>query len=810
MISFDGSTNELHELLLQELASLTDADRVIREMLAQSRGALWIGEPKSNRIIYCSPAWSAIWGRPVSERPTTVDAHLANVHPEDRARNELVIRELGGEPVTHEYRILRPDGTERWVRDTLFRLAGSGGDAERYAGFIEDITEERAAGEARARSERLFSTITANSHTMMVLADEHGTIRFATEASLPLLGYTREETLGRTAADFVHPEDLPAVLEALQRCVAEPGHLAQVEARMRCKDGGTRIAQLSGTNLLHEPAVRSVVVTMHDVTDLRQREEELRTSQGRLRTVLDSLHAFVGLLTPEGELMFVNRAALDCIGHADDTALVGRHFADTPYWTDPASRDALLRAISAARDGRAARLDVKHHDATGRELIVDFMLTPVKDPTGRVLYLVPAGIDVTAREEAAAALRQKEQELRQVQKMEAVGRLAGGVAHDFNNIITAVMAFSDILLTDLPHDSPSRSDAEEIRRAADRAQALTRQLLAFSRHQIMEPQPFVVCHRVKGMLGMLKRLVGEDVLLDVSCDESGPKVFADPGQIEQVVLNLAVNARDAMPHGGRLDISVGTVRNVAGEAQWVRMKVSDTGCGMPSEVMEHVFEPFFTTKPLGQGTGLGLSTVYGIVKQSGGFIEIESEVGTGTTFTITLPAWVGDLPATEPAEIPEIASLAGEIALLVEDDETVRSVTRRVLERAHLRVIEATNGREGLERLAEHPEVGLVITDIVMPRMSGLEMLSRMRQEGLIPAVLVTSGYTEETLANHGNVPADARYLDKPFTAEALLEAARAAIQAHRATGEFQAVAPSVGGPGGTLMNAEMLGAGER
>jgi len=778
MVSFNGSTNDIRELLIRELAALKDSDHILREMLAQARGVLWIAEPASDLVVYVSPAWSEIWGRPLSERPRTIEQHIATVHPDDRARMDVEAREALGGYRASEYRILRLDGTTRWIRDTIFALQASPGAPQRYAGFAEDVTAEKAAADAQARSDSLFRVVTENAHTMMILVDGDGVVRFATPASLPLLGYTLADTLGKSAADFVVPEDLPKVARTLQQCMMQPRTPVHVEARARHRDGTVKTVHLEGTSLLDEPAVRSIVVTMHDITELRAREEEVRESEKRLRTVLDSLHAFAGLLSPDGAVRMINRAAMDAVGITDEGALIGLPFADTPFWTDPPSRERLLAALDEARAGRATRFDVKHILPGDRTVIVDFSLAPALDAAGKVLYLVPAGIDVTAREDAAAALRQKEQELLQAQKMEAVGRLAGGVAHDFNNIITAVMAFSDMVLMDLPVDSTSRDDVAEIRNAADRAQALTRQLLAFSRHQVMEPRPFKLCVQVKGMLGMLKRLVGEDVFVSIVCDEEGSEVLADPGQIEQVVLNLAVNARDAMPQGGSLALSVAREPGI-GSADRVCLRVRDTGCGMSAEVLKHVFEPFFTTKPLGQGTGLGLSTVYGIVKQSGGVVEIESAVGQGTTFLVGLPRFTGEAPPLEAATRPaSVLRAPDETVLLVEDDDVVRAVARRVLERARFRVIEARNGVDGLEQLERfRSDIALVITDIVMPQMSGIEMLHQMRERGIHPAVLVTSGYTEETLVHHGAVPADARYLDKPFTGESLIEAARQALE---------------------------------
>jgi two-component system cell cycle sensor histidine kinase/response regulator CckA len=362
--------------------------------------------------------------------------------------------------------------------------------------------------------------------------------------------------------------------------------------------------------------------------------------------------------------------------------------------------------------------------------------------------------------------------------MEAVGRLAGGVAHDFNNLLTVITGYSELLLRSLASGAPERLHAEEIRKAADQAAALTGQLLAFGRKQMLAPQVLDPNDLIRDMEKMLRRVIGEDIDLATSLAESLGCVRADPGQLQQVVLNLAINARDAMPHGGKLTIETSNVTLDRAYArkylevqtgQYVLLAVSDTGCGMSQEVRSHLFEPFFTTKEIGKGTGLGLSTIYGIVKQSGGHIAVYSEPGQGTTFKVYLPQ-VDEAGTAAPAA-PAIQGLPGgnEVVLLVEDQDRVRGLTREVLSRCGYTVLEAPNGCEGLRLVQEHAgPIHLLMTDVVMPEMNGRALADRLASLRPEIRVLFTSGYTDGAVVRHGVLKAKTAFLQKPFTPEGL------------------------------------------
>jgi signal transduction histidine kinase len=381
------------------------------------------------------------------------------------------------------------------------------------------------------------------------------------------------------------------------------------------------------------------------------------------------------------------------------------------------------------------------------------------------------------RKRTEDALRQSEEQLRQAQKMEAVGRLAGGIAHDFNNLLTVITSYTDLLLEDLDPGDPIREDVGQIRKAAEGAAALTRQLLAFSRQQALAPRVLSLKTSIASAEPLLERLIGEDVHLTTSVAPDLGAVKADPGQLEQVIINLAVNARDAMPTGGRLTIEAANVEG----GRYVMLALSDTGIGMDEETKSRIFEPFFTTKAAGKGTGLGLATVYGIVKQSGGFIGVQSELGRGTTFQVYLPRV--DEPAetdTAGAALPEPRG-GSETVLVVEDEPPVRIVTRQVLERYGYAVLEAPDGETALHLAAKHHgPIHLLLTDVVMPGLSGRQLAEQLGRLRPAIKVLYASGYAENALAHHGIPESGISYLRKPFAPETLARRVRDVLDSSR------------------------------
>jgi two-component system cell cycle sensor histidine kinase/response regulator CckA len=544
---------------------------------------------------------------------------------------------------------------------------------------------------------------------------------------------------------------------------------------------------LSGTGILPHPVgdvtglVIAVVLAvamafMNPIISLRTSETSRRASQELLRLMIDGAkdHAFY-VLDGENRVIEWNRGAQRLFGYSAQEVL-GKTLART-YPEQEAPTGATTRAWRSAHGSQFEEVRIRLRK-DGTTFWAQTLTTPLQGADGRsVLSMMTR--DITER-------RILEQELRQAQKMEDFGRLAGGVAHDFNNLLTVINGYGNFLLTSLPAQSRVKEDVQEIVRAGERAASLTRQLLAFSRKQVLEPKILDLNKIVSEMEKMLRRLIGEDVEFVTACPDGLQRIKADPGQVEQVIMNLAVNARDAMPKGGRLTIETRDVelnqaytRKHPGlmPGRYVLLSVSDTGTGMSERTLTRIFEPFFTTKGPGKGTGLGLSTVFGIVKQSGGHVSVKSEVGKGTIFEVYFPSASGT-PTTvvHPAAASPLPP-ASESVLLVEDETAVRKFARETLERAGYRVSDAANGREALEALrSSGKSVDLLLTDTVMPFLGGAELAEKA--VGLIPdlKVIYMSGYAETAIIRRDLLKSEEAFLAKPFGPEALLRKVRAVL----------------------------------
>jgi two-component system cell cycle sensor histidine kinase/response regulator CckA len=535
------------------------------------------------------------------------------------------------------------------------------------------------------------------------------------------------------------------------------------------------------TNLLRlGPAISGALAFAQSQSDKQAAEAALRISERRFRALVEESWDAVALFGADGLILYGSPATTRLLGY-ELGEFVGRNAMELIHPDDRAA--VLLRLEDVMTQPRrrvqvAARL--LHKNGTWRHLEGVFT-NLLDDPS--VSAIVNNYRDVTDR-------RILEEQMILAQKMEAIGRLAGGVAHDFNNILTAIGGYTDLLLADLAPDDHRRSDVEEIYRAADRAAGLTRQLLAFSRRQVLQPKVISLNALVPDIEKMLRRLIGEDILFATVLQPQLGNVRADPGQLEQVIVNLAVNARDAMPDGGRLTIETRNVELDESYAvdhpsvtpgRYVMLAVTDSGVGMDEETRTRIFEPFFTTKVRGKGTGLGLATVYGIVQQTGGHIWPYSEPGRGTTMRVYLPRVDQPPDPIAQAGEPTPVSLRGtETILLVEDEAPVRSVTRQLLQRNGYTVLEAPDGPTALaladgEQLGTH--VDLLLTDVIMPGMSGRELANQLRERRPALRVLFMSGYTDDAVVRHGMLEPGLAYVEKPFRAPMLLRKVREVLE---------------------------------
>ena len=523
------------------------------------------------------------------------------------------------------------------------------------------------------------------------------------------------------------------------------------------------------------------------LTDLEQVQTEREEERARLAVMVGNIPAVLWTTNAKLEVTSAKGAALDSL------SLPQRDVGRLPISAFFADSDPESPALAAHRKALAGESVAFH--VTWNDRRFEAHVQPLRDAERNSYGVIGVALDVTERERLTDQLRQS-------QKMQAIGELAGGVAHDFNNLLMVVKGHAQLLFDRLPNDSPLRAGVQQMEKAADRAAALTRQLLAFSRKQVLQPRVLDMNEVVAGMIRMFSRVIGENIEMAFLPGGNLARVKADPAQIEQVLLNLVVNARDAMPDGGRLTIETSNIVLDRGYAathasvqagSYVMLSVTDTGCGMNEGTQSRIFEPFFTTKGPGKGTGLGLATVYGVVKQSGGYIYVYSEVNRGTTFKIYLPQVEAELHKPSGEAEPKASARGSETILFVEDEQSVRGLVREFLGAAGYCVLEASDGLEARKIAAAHPgPIHLLITDVVMPHLSGPELAAKLALERPETKALYISGYTDDTVFRHGVLEGGVSFLQKPFNLKALAEKVREVLNAEDSPagaavgGEFQ------------------------
>ena len=622
---------------------------------------------------------------------------------------------------------------------------------------FRDITEKLAAQRALRESEQRHRETLENISLIATALDARGVVTFANDSFLKLTGWTREEVVGHDWFDRF--DDNPYVradyFERMDMGEIRP----HFESTIRTRSGERREIYWSST-LQHDEngAVAGIVSIGEDVTDRRRADALLRSREELFRSLIENASDVITILSADGTSLYESPAVMRVLGRAPDELVGMPSFALLHEEDVPAVEKVFARVLAGEEPG-PVEFRLRHRDGSWRTVEA---IGRRRRQDGEWVVVVNYR-DVTDQ-------RQLQEQLLHAQKLEAVGRLAGGIAHDFNNLLTAIGGYSQFLVAGFDADDPRREDALEIVRASDRAAALTSQLLAFSRRQVLLAEVLDLGSVVTGLESLLSRLLGESVELSTSV-EPGCLVRADRGQLEQVITNLALNASDAMPSGGIVEL---TVRSLGDEVELI---VRDNGEGMDAETLQHVFDPFFTTKDPGKGTGLGLSTVYGIVTQSGGTVSVVSQPGAGATFTVVFPLSPDDatLPAEREEREDERSGTEG--VLLAVDEETIRRLVAEVLSRNGYRVFAAPNGDEALRLLEEHgDEIDLLLTDVVMPGMSGPDLARAAARLRPSLRVLFTSGYTSEP--DEAFDDPDVEFIGKPFSPQALVAKVREVLDA--------------------------------
>ncbi|HJQ27149.1 MAG TPA: ATP-binding protein [Blastocatellia bacterium] len=750
------------------------------------------------------------------------------VHTDDRAAYLAAWQRLErGEEFDLEYRIVHTDGRVRWVKN---RALGGAEDGT-ACGMITDITERKRADEEQAQLHLALQCVSAEWRLMfdaasapMLMLDAEGRVLRMNQTAQRLAGWSYEQALGQRLTDL-SASSLWVVTSWLAAHAIKRRRMQSCEVHEEPAD---RWWEITASQFADTAIGARVIVVLRDSTAhkraeaaLRQADHRAQVEHERLLERLGDLAQRFGTVRDLGEIYQALRdfacASAPC--HGISISLIENGIRRAAYascdgqevdisGTPSVKLGATSPHARALASGQVVITDDFQKAYAGHNTVpLGFDIDPRLPRSSLVAPMSVMGrivgsVEIQATEvaafnhEHATAMRmaanltavaientrlfererQRDEQLRQAQKMEAIGRLAGGVAHDFNNLLTAIIGYGQLLQTQFEPSEPAQNDIAEIVKAGQRAAALTSQLLAFSRKQVIQPKVLDLNAVIADLQKMLGRLIGEHIELVAQPDARLGRIKADPGQIEQVVMNLAINARDAMPQGGRLTISTSNLRlTEAGPntlpGDYVVLTVSDTGCGMDRETLSHIFEPFFTTKEMGRGTGLGLSTVYGIVRQSGGDIHVDSAPGRGTTFKIYIPRVAAtDEEVRVEAAAGETKAITGTV-LLVEDEAMVRQLVRSILQMRGFKVIEATDGVDALAASQDYAgAIDLLLTDVVMPRMGGPELAEHMRQLRPTTPALFMSGYTDDGIVHHGVLDDGLVFIQKPFTPDALIK----------------------------------------
>ncbi len=774
----------------QELAQLHAQNERLHHIVLGIDDGLWDWPDTTSERQWWSPRFFELLGYQHGEMECTRPQFFELMHPDDRvehinrADHMLKIRGL----LESEYRLRTRDGEYRWFRSRARVFQKERGRAFRMAGSVRDVTEEKQTERALREHADQLRNIIEHSTNVFYTHDTDHVLTYLSPQMQDVLGYTPEEAkvrwTGLTTDHPINEAGYAATQRAIDTSDTQPPYILQ----LRHKSGRSVWVEVHEAPVVVDGRTVAIVGALTDITERQLATDALRESEERFRRVFEDGPAGIALIDPSGRVLSANAAFCSFLGYTDEE-LLGMAFKEFTHPEDRGGDLELTRRLFAG-EIRSYQLEERYLRKDGTVVWGNLVTTLVHDDAGELLYGLGIVVDITQRKAAQEEQHKLEDQLRQVQKMEAVGQLAGGVAHDFNNMLTAVLGNVELLrttVTPLEADRALFQDGlQQIEDAGLRAADLTRQLLAFSRKQLLQPEVLDLSALVMGMEKMLRRLIQEDIELDIRCAAEAGCIRADHGQIEQVVLNLALNARDAMTAGGRLLIEVAAAEldrkfaaretDTAGGPHLL-LTVSDTGVGIPADILERIFEPFFTTKTAGQGTGLGLATVHGIVRQSGGHIVVGSEPGRGSTFRVYWPTVDRDVAAYLTSDIEQLTLHGTEAVLICEDDQAVRDLIVRALDEHGYHVLEAVDARHAIE--ISKTQVGtieLLVTDVVMPDMDGRELAERLCGQDPSLKVLYVSGYTADAMGARGLLEDGVNFLQKPYSPTTLLQRIRSIL----------------------------------
>lgn len=772
-ISWNGSP--AIEVVLRDIAVRKRAQRTAEEWqsrleLAQKAGlriGLWDWDLEANAVTWSDESYQQ-FGYTRDSFSGRVDEAIARMHPEDRPKVEAALQKVRAEHGEYaaQYRLVRPDGSLCWIDAHGVMVRGG---SPHMIGIGVDITDLKRAEKSLLQSEEKYLLLLNSTAEAIYGLDVEGNCTFCNPATVRLLGHSSQALLGRNMHALIHhsrPDGTPyPERECEMYAAVREGRASHVTHKVLWRADGTSFpAQFWSYPMYKAGELVGAVVTFLDISDRRRAEEALQQSEEKYRHLFDNAIFGIFRSAVNGELWDVNPAMVSMLGYSSKEELLALNLNTDIY------EDAMVRWSVLERYGPRGRVDgaeVNWKRKDGKIIAVRLCGGAVRNDDSSVSHYEVIAEDITAR-------RELEEQLRHAQKMEALGLLAGGISHDFNNLLSVILGNAELLLDTTKQSETQRHYAEEIKKASRLAAQLTRQLLAFSRKEVLSPTVLDLNGVVQDVCKILERVLGEDIRIATELSANLSAIRADRGQIEQLLMNLATNARDAMPVGGTFTISTESMEIGPHNAtlypdilpgRYARLSVSDTGVGMSEELRARIFEPFFTTKPLGRGTGLGLATVYGVVKNSGGFIRVSSMPGAGTTFLIHLPC-VEKKAVSPNLDLSVGNDGAGQRAmvLVLEDEEPVRLVTSEFLAAAGYRVLQAGSGYRAIEVARQYQgPIHLIISDVVLPDINGPAAVIDVQALHPETQALYVSGYAEDAAAQQ-LIAEGAVFLQKPVS----------------------------------------------